>query len=991
MQQSRKHGGEVPRIDELKTNKSKECSKRNKEIVKSNRFAQALSLPTICNINPRSVYNKLEEFHTLVEEEEIDVVFMSESWERDYLHLDQIIKLEDHTVISNVSQRLGKGGRPAIIANNRKFYVQNVTNTLIQIPWGVEAVWCVLTPHNVTHNSKIQRIACCSLYSKPSSKKKTLLLDHISDAYNILSTKYGRGLHFIMAGDTNDLKLDSILNLSPNLVQIVRNWTRLDPPAILDPVIMTLSNLYQEPMCLEPLDADPGTNGSKSDHRIVISKPINIIDNKCSRQIREVRIRPFPQSGIVKLKDWIIDQTWEKVYNAQSAHDKAQIFQNILVDKLNKFFPEKTRKIASDDQPWLSFKLKQLDRKRKRIYRKERRSENWRKLDKTFKKEMKSAKADFYKKSVADLKLKKPGQWYSCLKRITSYDQQRNDQPLVDEINHFPDQQQAEIIAEKFASIQNEYQALETEDISVPHFEESEIPIFHPAQVWFVLTRLDTNKATVAGDFPAKLIKQFAAYLAEPFTDVINTSVRRGEYPRIYKFEISTPVPKVYPPQNTSQLRNISGLLTFDKVMEKLIAELMISDMEAKMDPAQFGNQRGVSVQHYLIQMLHRILTVLDNNSKGDIFAVVANLIDWNNAFPRQCPKLGIESFIQNGVRPSLIPVLVNYFQDRKMSVKWHGCRSAPKNIKGGGPQGATLGLLEYLSQSNNSADCVGVEDRFRFIDDLSVLEIVNLLTVGITSFNLKQQVPSDIPLHNQFIPPASLASQNWLNEINQWTEDQKMIINEKKTKTMIFNFTDNYKFTTRLQLKGKTIDVINSTRLLGTMMTDDLKWDLNVSTIVKKANARMELLRKVASFGTPAEDLKTIYILFIRSLLEQSATVWHSSLTQENIDDLERVQRSALKIILQEKYQGYLKGLAQLEIESLNSRRQELCLNFAMKCTKNEKMKHMFPLNPKSHQMNTRNEGKYQVQHANTGRLKNSSIIYMQKLLNENELKFVT
>ena len=93
--------------------------------------------------------------------------------------------------------------------------------------------------------------------------------------------------------------------------------------------------------------------------------------------------------------------------------------------------------------------------------------------------------------------------------------------------------------------------------------------------------------------------------------------------------------------------------------------------------------------------MLHRILLVLDNNSKGKIFAVVANLVDWNNAFPRQCPMLGIESFIKNGVRPSLIPVLINYFQDRNMSVKWHGCYYVPKSIKGGGLQGATLGLLE--------------------------------------------------------------------------------------------------------------------------------------------------------------------------------------------------------------------------------------------------------------------------------------------------------
>ena len=966
-----------------KKDTSKDTSKE-----KENRFEQALNLPTICNINPRSIYNKADEFHTLVEEEELDLIFISESWEREYLPLDQIIKLEDHTVISNVSQRVGIGGRPAIIANKNKFNVQNVTNTLVQIPWGVEAVWCVLTPKNVKHNSKIQKIACCSIYSKPASNKKTLLLDHISDAYNTLCTKYGRGLHFCLAGDTNDLKLDSILSLSPSLVQIVKTWTRLDPPAILDPVIMTLSNLYQEPVCLEPLDADQDKHGKKSDHRIVIAKPINMFDNKCSRQTREVKIRPFPQSGILKMKNWLIDYQWDEVYSAESAHDKAKIFQNILLEKLDEIFPEKTRKINSDDQPWVSFKLKQLDRRRKRLYRKERKSENWRRLEKMFRKEMKSAKADFYKKSVADLKLSKPGQWYKCLKRITSHDQQKNEQPNVDQINHLSDQQQAEKIAEKFASIQNEYDALKTEDISVPPFNESEIPQFHPAQIWFALSRLDINKATVPGDFPAKLIKYFAAYLTDPFTDILNTSIKRGEYPEIYKFEISTPVPKSYPTLDVSQLRNISGLLTFDKVAEKLIAELIISDMEAKFDPSQFGNQRGVSIQHYLIQMLHRILTALDNNSRGDIFAVVANLIDWNNAFPRQCPKLGIESFIQNGVRPSLIPVLINYFQDRKMSVKWHGCRSVPKDIKGGGPQGATLGLLEYLSQSNNNADCVDVRDRFKFIDDLSVLEIVNLLTVGITSFNLKQQIPADIPTHNQFIPPDNLASQDWLDKINKWTEDQLMIINEKKTKTMIFNFTENYKFTTRLKLKGENVEVINSTRLLGTMLTDDLKWDLNISTIVKKANARMELLRRVASFGTPAEDLKIIYILFIRSLLEQSATVWHSSLTEENINDLERVQKTAIKVILQDKYKGYKNGLAQLDIETLEDRREELCLNFAKKCTKSDKLKHMFPLNVKSHTMETRKDEKYKVQFANTERLKNSAVIYMQNLLNENELK---
>ena len=162
-------------------------------------------------------------------------------------------------MISNVYQRKGMGGRPAIIVNNKKFLVQNLTNSMIQIPWGVEAVWCLLTPKNVTHDSKIQKIVCCALYSKTNSKHKSLLLDHISDVFHQLSTKYDRGLHFILAGDTNDLNLNPILNLSPNLTQIVTDYTRMNPPAILDPIIMTLGHLYQKPQCLEPLEADPGS------------------------------------------------------------------------------------------------------------------------------------------------------------------------------------------------------------------------------------------------------------------------------------------------------------------------------------------------------------------------------------------------------------------------------------------------------------------------------------------------------------------------------------------------------------------------------------------------------------------------------------------------------------------------------------------------------------------------------------------------------------
>ena len=70
-----------------------------------------------------------------------------------------------------------------------------------------------------------------------------------------------------------------------------------------------------------------------------------------------------------------------------------------------------------------------------------------------------------------------------------------------------------------------------------------------------------------------------------------------------------------------------------------------------------------------------------------------------------------------------------------------------------------------------------------------------------------------------------------------------------------------------------------------------------------------MQLLRKVASFDAPVEDLKEIYILFIRSILEKSAPVWHSSITEDNANDLERIQKSAVKIILKDNFKGYKGG----------------------------------------------------------------------------------
>ena len=101
--------------------------------------------------------------------------------------------------------------------------------------------------------------------------------------YNLFSSKYRNGLHWIICGDTNDLKLDDILSLNSNLKQVVQNPTRLNPPRILDPIITTLSSFYQVPVWLGPLDPDPDMNGKPYDHLMVVMTPISVLYNRPAR------------------------------------------------------------------------------------------------------------------------------------------------------------------------------------------------------------------------------------------------------------------------------------------------------------------------------------------------------------------------------------------------------------------------------------------------------------------------------------------------------------------------------------------------------------------------------------------------------------------------------------------------------------------------------------------------------------------------------------
>ena len=102
---------------------------------------------------------------------------------------------------------------------------------------------------------------------------------------------------------------------------------------------------------------------------------------------------------------------------------------------------------------------------------------------------------------VSDLKNSNPGQWYSKLKRMCNYDQTKTEKTCVEEISDYSDLEQAEIIAEKFSNISNQYEAIDSVQIARHTTSEKgnqkSMPVFEAYQVHEYLRKIKTNTSTI--------------------------------------------------------------------------------------------------------------------------------------------------------------------------------------------------------------------------------------------------------------------------------------------------------------------------------------------------------------------------------------------------------------------------------------------------------------------------------------------------------------
>jgi hypothetical protein len=206
--------------------------------------------------------------------------------------------------------------------------------------------------------------------------------------------------------------------------------------------------------------------------------------------------------------------------------------------------------------------------------------------------------------------------------------------------------------------------------------------------------------------------------------------------------------------------------------------------------------------------------------------------------------------------------------------------------------------------------------DTFKFVDDVTLCEVV--------------------------ADPSTSQMQVATNQLVEWSRQNLMNINTKKTKEMMFGQILSNPLP-QIAVNNGTVERVSSFKLLGVIITNNLRWDEHITLICSKANKRLHYLKLLKRCSVSADDLLNYYKSVIRPTIEYACPVWQSGLTKEQCDRLESLQRRALQIISNSNdYEMYC---AMYNIEPIVFRLDNLARAFFYKiCNDSDCINYLLP-----------------------------------------------
>ena len=828
----------------------------------------------------------MEELEQVLELNHIDIAAITESWLKS--HKEDISQL-DHYKTFNKNRQTGDCGGVSVLIRN------NIACKVIQVDTGDhEIIWLTLRPAWLPRNISVIILAVLYYPPKTLASTRDELIKHIITTTQQLQSKHTNAGIMIM-GDFNSLP-DKEITTALKLKQVVKIPTR--GSNTLDKILTNMHKFYKEPSAL------PALGGS--DHLSLLWEPHG--QQPTDKTSTTQYTRRFPDSAIREFGRWITQQDWHEVLDTQGTDNKCDLFYNMMWEKIDEIFPLKKRRTHPNDKPWMNSKIKQLIAERQKAHHSDNADLRKRKA-RMITAEIRKAKKEFHTKQMTHIRKAPPKNWFNHMKRILGI-KKKDALRGIGELNDGTGNC-ADTINSHFANINS----------TLPPLNHEHLPAYLPArptpitltefQVFQHLCKIPATKAPGPDDFPPRLLKEFTYELAKPFCDIFNSSLREGIFPRRWKKAFAIPVPKNNCPDNLNDLRPVSLTANPGKTLERIVAEEVWKAVIPQLDPRQFGNIKGSSCLHYLVDYIDFVASNIDNMNE-----VAAVTIDLRKAFDLIDHNILVKKLLKLNIHESLVQWIASFISDRSLATRARGQTSTELPLYCGVPQGTVLGPLLFIIMVNESwhPSC----RIYKYVDDTTIAVAYK---------------PGDIP-----------PIQEILHHINQWTKDNNMEINPSKCAVL------NYKFNKRpctlppLSIDDTQLKVQHEVTLLGAKLTDDLKWTDNTDVIIAKCSAKTYMLSRLKAFNVSRQDLVKIWTSFIRPSTEYVAPLWHSSLSVADTTRIERLQKRALRIIMGGDYPGYQQALKVLKLPSLMDRREHLTKKFAYSLLKSSRHREMLP-----------------------------------------------
>ena len=128
-----------------------------------------------------------------------------------------------------------------------------------------------------------------------------------------------------------------------------------------------------------------------------------------------------------------------------------------------------------------------------------------------------------------------------------------------------------------------------------------------------------------------------------------------------------------------------------------------------------------------------------------------------------------------------------------------------------------------------------------KFVDDGTIAVSVNLKPCLIPAPNNQPRPMNYHERTSQVLPSENNLLQYFLEDTEKFTTDNKMKVNSKKTKVLLFNKSRKYDFQPRVHFSnGELLEIVSDIKLVGVIISNDMRWKKNTDYLCQKATKKL-------------------------------------------------------------------------------------------------------------------------------------------------------